>query len=180
MAASQDDESGNDDLFRRAMADVRPLRTKSRQRPDTSRKPGPRPRQRWQEDTEEPQKVTASPPEPVTADALLEFRRGGVSDRLFRRLRGGRIPVEAELDLHGLTAPNARRSVNRFLTRSQQRHRRCVRIIHGRGRSSGVQGPVLKTEVNHLLKHTSAVLAFTSARPWDGGSGAVYVLLKRR
>jgi len=56
---------------------------------------------------------------------------------------------------------------------------RCVRIIHGKGRRSGPRGPVLKNMVSKVLQKTAAVVAFTSARPIDGGTGALYVLLAR-
>jgi DNA-nicking Smr family endonuclease len=52
-----------------------------------------------------------------------------------------------------------------------------VRIVHGKGLRSGHRGPVLKAAVNAVLRRTGAVLAYVSARPVDGGTGAVYVLL---
>jgi DNA-nicking Smr family endonuclease len=52
-----------------------------------------------------------------------------------------------------------------------------VRIIHGKGKGSGPRGPVLKTAVNMILRKTEPVLAFTSARRVDGGTGAINVLL---
>jgi DNA-nicking Smr family endonuclease len=124
--------------------------------------------------------VTGGTPERVSSQELLEFRRNGISDRVFRRLRSGRLAVEAELDLHGLTANTARNELKRFIDRCQQHRFACVRVIHGRGLSSGSRGPVLKAEVNHQLRRWEGVLAFSSAPPQDGGSGALYVLLKRR
>ena len=170
----------NDDekLFRKAMANVRPLRPSDRIVTGAKRKP-PKPRSRWHPaDTEAP--IKSDVVRRVTATELLEFRRAGVSDRVFRKLRGGRCDIEAELDLHGLTASAARQGLKRFVDRCLQRRLRYVRVIHGRGLGSGSQGPVLKAEVNHLLRHWEPVLAFTSAPAWDGGSGAVYVLLRRR
>ena len=55
----------------------------------------------------------------------------------------------------------------------------CIRIIHGKGLSSGKQKSVLKTYINHWLSEHERVLAFHSAKAKDGGTGAVYVLLKR-
>ena len=54
-----------------------------------------------------------------------------------------------------------------------------VRIVHGKGLGSGPRGPVLKGAVNVWLRNSAAVLAFSSARPVDGGTGALYVLLGR-
>ncbi len=171
---SNDDEK----LFRKAMANVRPLRQSGRTVPAPKRKP-PKPRSRWHPAETEPA-VKPGLGRRVTAEELLEFRRPGVSDRAFRKLRGGRVDIEAELDLHGLTLSQARQALRRFIDRCLQGRIRCVRIIHGRGLGSGSQGPVLKAEVNHQLRHCEPVLAFVSAPAWDGGSGAVYVLLHRR
>jgi DNA-nicking Smr family endonuclease len=170
----------NDDekLFRKAMANVRPLRQSDRVVMGPKRKP-PKPRSRWHPADTEPL-VKSSVARRVTSTELLEFRRSGVSNRIFRQLRGGRSEIEAEIDLHGLTTSTARQALKRFIDGCLQRRLRYVRIIHGRGLGSGSQGPVLKTEVNHLLRHWEPVLAFTSAPAWDGGSGAVYVLLRRR
>jgi DNA-nicking Smr family endonuclease len=52
-----------------------------------------------------------------------------------------------------------------------------VRVIHGKGKGSGPKGPVIKTAVNMILRKTAPVLAFTSARRVDGGTGAIIVLL---
>ena len=160
------------------MANVRPLRKSGRTLPAPKRKP-PKPRSRWHPAETEPA-VKPGLGRRVTAEELLEFRRPGVSDRAFRKLRGGRVDIEAELDLHGLTLSQARQALRHFIDRCLQGRLRCVRIIHGRGLGSGSQGPVLKADVNHQLRHCEPVLAFVSAPAWDGGSGAVYVVLRRR
>ena len=53
-----------------------------------------------------------------------------------------------------------------------------MRVIHGKGLGSGPRGPVIKQSVNVILRRTDAVVAFCTARPVDGGTGAIYVLLK--
>ncbi|MBI1731613.1 MAG: Smr/MutS family protein [Gammaproteobacteria bacterium] len=118
------------------------------------------------------------PAELETGEELL-YRAPGLQDRQFRRLRRGQFRVEAELDLHGFTADAARLALAGFLTRSRQEGKRCVRIIHGKGRRSHQGRPVLKTRVHHWLRQRRDVLGFCSALPPDGGTGAVYVLLKR-
>jgi DNA-nicking Smr family endonuclease len=110
--------------------------------------------------------------------AALSFHRAGVRVQVMRRLRRGLYPVEDELDLHGLTQTAARDSLADFIARSRDSGRRCVRIIHGKGYRSGARGPVLKTAVDLWLRRHTDVLAFTSARAIDGGTGAVYVLLR--
>jgi DNA-nicking Smr family endonuclease len=120
---------------------------------------------------------------PQAAGALgggdaLSFQRAGVRTQVVRRLRRGLIPIEDELDLHGLSQTAARYQLAEFLTYSRTAGRRCVRIIHGKGYRSGARGPVLKTAVDLWLRRHLDVMAFTSARAIDGGTGAVYVLLR--
>ena len=115
----------------------------------------------------------------VESDAVLSHRRPGVPESVLRKLRRGEYPVEGELDLHGLTLAQAKEALREFFTDALVRRARCVRIIHGKGMRSGNRGPVLKSAVNAVLRKTSAVLAYVSARPADGGTGAVYVLLSQ-
>ncbi len=107
----------------------------------------------------------------------LSFRRAGVRDQVMRRLRRGSYPIESQLDLHGLGQAHARDLLAEFLASGRHAGLRCV---HGKGYRSGARGPVLKTAVNLWLRRHLDVLAFTSARPIDGGTGAVYVLLRAR
>ena len=108
---------------------------------------------------------------------FLEFRRPGIQNRLFHDLRRGVIDTEGTLDLHGLRVREAKPALLRFLNHSLNTGRRCVRIIHGKGRGSGGQQPVLKQKANQWLRQRDEVLAFVTAPRWDGGTGAVYVLL---
>jgi len=114
---------------------------------------------------------------PSAADPL-SFRRPGVREQTLRHLRRGRYPVEDELDLHGLSQAAARDYLADFLAASRNAGLRCVRVVHGKGYRSGARGPVLKIAVNTWLRRHPDVLAFTSARAIDGGTGAVYVLLR--
>lgn len=115
-----------------------------------------------------------------------EFVEGaviGLDPRLVRRLRAGEFAHQAHLDLHGLTAEEARPVVDRFLTEAFRRGYRCVLLIHGRGLNSKDHVPVLKKRVAAWLARGAAariVLAFTTARQHDGGTGALYVLLRRQ
>jgi DNA-nicking Smr family endonuclease len=108
----------------------------------------------------------------------LSYSRLGVRPQTLRQLRRGRYPVEGELDLHGLSQAAARDQLADFISSSRHAGRRCVRVVHGNGYRSGARGPVLKIAVNTWLKRHADVLAFTSARAIDGGTGAVYVLLR--
>jgi DNA-nicking Smr family endonuclease len=112
------------------------------------------------------------------AAASLSFKRGGVRDQVMRRLRRGLIPSEDELDLHGLNQTEARDRLADFIARSRGAGSRCVRVVHGKGYRSGARGPILKTAVNLWLRRHLDVMAFTSAKVIDGGTGALYVLLR--
>ncbi len=114
----------------------------------------------------------------VETEDYLSFQRPGTQHRLFADLRAGRIPVEIELDLHGLTTAHAQDLLAEFLRHCQRHHLRCVQIIHGKGRGSGERQPVLKQKVNLWLRQRQDVLAFCSALRRDGGTGALYVLLR--
>ncbi|MGH8141206.1 MAG: Smr/MutS family protein, partial [Steroidobacteraceae bacterium] len=111
-------------------------------------------------------------------DELL-FRRVGVPESVLRRLRRGHYRVDSEIDLHGLTVAEAMAQLSAFLREARARDLRCIRIIHGKGLRSGTRGPVLKNSVNALLQRADPVLAFASARPAAGGTGATLVLLAR-
>ena len=110
----------------------------------------------------------------------VSYRRAGLPERTFRRLRRGRYRIEDETDLHGLTVSQAHLQLRAFIAEAAARGLGCVRVIHGKGLRSGPRGPVLKTGVQRWLARWDEVLAFVSARARDGGSGAVYVLLRRR
>jgi len=109
---------------------------------------------------------------------ILNFHQGGLQRSVLRKLRRGEFRCDAELDLHGLNSQDARQTLVQFLNSAHEQDKRCVRIIHGKGLGSSNQGPVLKGLVNSWLRQRSEVLAFHSCRPIDGGTGAVYVLLK--
>lgn len=115
-------------------------------------------------------------------DEFIEGASPGMDRNLMRALRRGDFSLQGRLDLHGMTQAEAKTAVDRFLTDSRRAKRRCVLIVHGKGLNSKDQLPVLKEAVRTWLsqKHVGKqVLAFATARPQDGGAGAVYVLLRR-
>jgi DNA-nicking Smr family endonuclease len=178
----EDDEHEQDDseLFRRAMRDVKPLQRPLRV-PPVRRSPRPRAKFARAERAAVLQESLGSGidlHEVQPGDELL-FRRGGVPETVLRGLRRGLYRVEAEIDLHGLTVSQAAAQLAAFLREARAHQLRCVRIIHGKGLRSGARGPVLKNAVNALLRRSDPVLAFASARPVAGGTGATLVLLAR-
>jgi DNA-nicking Smr family endonuclease len=114
----------------------------------------------------------------VSGTEVLSFRRPGVRTQTLRHLRRGLYPIDDAIDLHGLSQSDARDSLVEFLEQSRAAGYRCVRVVHGKGYRSGARGPILKIAVNSWLKRHAEVIAFTSARALDGGTGAVYVLLR--
>ncbi|MFP2929118.1 Smr/MutS family protein [Pyxidicoccus sp. 3LG] len=115
-------------------------------------------------------------------DESIEGAGPGIDRNLLRSLRRGDFSIQDRLDLHGKTAAEARDAVERFLSDSRRSKKRCVLIVHGRGLHSTDQIPVLKEQLKGWLSQKrigNMVLAFATARPQDGGAGAVYVLLRK-
>ncbi len=115
----------------------------------------------------------------VVSDDGMLYRRAGVRDKTFRKLKRGQLSIQDELDLHGLTSAEAYDALKEFMHFCVAHRLQCVRIIHGKGYRSGHRGPVLKRQVGIWLRRFDEVLAFCPARPADGGDGAVYLLLKK-
>jgi DNA-nicking Smr family endonuclease len=174
-----DEETEEARLFRDAVRDVRPLRANV----PAAALPKPRPRARFARADRAAvlrESLDGAGPETPHGGDALTFQRPGVSSSVLRRLRRGEYRVQREIDLHGLTVPEAKQALRQFLIASLEQDVRCVRIIHGKGLRSGHRGPVLKAAVGGVLHRTGAVLAYVSARPADGGTGALYVLLSTR
>ena len=174
--ASLDDDSG---LFRREMADAKPL-------PADARVPLPRSamaRARFARRDERDVLLENLDPDADTSNLQsgdsLYFRRQHVGRRTMRKLARGNYSVQNEIDLHGMTADEAKIRLQDFIHDSSLRGLTCVRVVHGKGLGSGDRGPVLKRKVDHWLRRWPEVLAFVSTRQVDGGTGAVYVLLDR-
>ena len=115
----------------------------------------------------------------VDGGKVLSFCRDGIQKNVFKKLRSGGYRISDELDLHGLSVKQAKEILVFYIQEAAQFEGCCIRIIHGKGLSSGKQKSVLKTYINHWLSEHDRVLAFHSAKVKDGGTGAVYVLLKR-
>ena len=118
---------------------------------------------------------------PLDAWFVLEFKRPGIQNGVYRKLRLGHYQVDARLDLHRMVVKQAREEVFSFIEEATRLGLRTLLIVHGKGqsKSQGDQTAVLKGYVNHWLQHLDQVQAFHSAQPQHGGTGAVYVLLKK-
>ena len=107
----------------------------------------------------------------------------GLDTRLVHKLRQGDFSRQASLDLHGMTAEEAQAEVEQFVLGTARAGLRCILLVHGRGLNSPGQVPVIKDRLKSWLtrgKLARVVLAFATARPYDGGPGALYVLLRRQ
>jgi len=115
-------------------------------------------------------------------DEYVEGARVGLDPRLLSRLRRGEFAVQDHLDLHGMIQPDAKQALREFVIKSVGKGRRTVLVVHGRGLGSPGGRPILKHGTAQWLSHGEIgahVHAFTTARPQDGGAGAMYVLLRR-
>ena len=108
----------------------------------------------------------------------LLYLRLGQSPDVLSKLRRGFWVVQAQIDLHGLISDEAREYVGEFLGHCKKKNIRCVRIVHGKGLGSRNREPVLKHKLRNWLMQKDEVIAYAQAKPEDGGSGAVIVLLK--
>ena len=108
-----------------------------------------------------------------------DFVADGVDRREIGKLKKGEYIARARRDLDGMTGAEAVASVGWFIENSRHRGHRCVCIIHGRGLHSKGNPPILKMRVREYLRSHRSVLAYTDAPVSDGGSGAVYVLLRK-
>ncbi len=178
MSGKDKSDKNDPASFPDAVGGVRPLKQDRIAPPRKKRKPVP------EQTLRDQREVIASllsddyePADVETGEELL-YSWPGLQHSVMRKLRRGQYAIEAQLDLHGNTVPEARDRVSAFLRDMQAQGKRCVRIIHGKGKSSEGKLPVLKGKVNAWLQQWDQVLAFCSARPNDGGTGAVYVLLR--
>ena len=166
--------------FRAAVADAVPLSVEPRAVFDPP-KPKPSPRQR---ELDEAAAIGESLHGPFEIDDLLaigdatSYLRPGLPRNVLRDLRRGRWSIQNHIDLHGLNRHEAHDAVARFLAESQLADKRCLRIVHGRGYGSPGREGVLRQLVKSWLSRRKDVLAFCHAPSFDGGEGALWVLLR--
>lgn len=165
--------------FRAAMSGVKPRPAVAHVEPERAR-PSTRPRSAEADEQAVLLEMMSDTldPEDIESGDTLTYRAPGIQDSVWRRLRRGGYHLGAELDLHGMNRDQARAAVAGFLAHCQDHDLRALRIIHGKGNGSPNSGPVIKALLAGWLRRRKDVLAFCSARPHDGGTGAVYVLLR--
>jgi DNA-nicking Smr family endonuclease len=168
-------------LFREAVGPIRRLRHQNAQPHSNQTSPEPEPRQSRLDEARVTQELLHAPfdPSAIEIGEELNYLKPGIATRIQRQLRRGQFSVQADIDLHHMTADAARIAIKEFLDDCRRNGELCVKIIHGKGLRSKADGPVLKRLTDHLLRRRSDVLAFASARAVQGGTGAVIVLLQR-
>jgi len=176
-----DDNPGDDDIeiFQKEMENVKPLKpdNKVTQKPKREKMRNIQRSQAEAARYEVNDNFSDSPVE--DCPERLSFSRGGLQHSVLKKLRTGKIPIESELDLHGMTVAEAHKALLYFIAECQDLGCRCALVVHGKGYSSPHNKPIIKAYVNRWLQESTAVLAFCSAQPKDGGIGAAYVLLKK-
>ncbi|QNP40046.1 Smr/MutS family protein [Lysobacter terrestris] len=179
------DEDDDADLFRSAVGPVRRLRDAAP--PPSAPKPKPRARMAERDEAAAREEFRhALDATLAEAGDVLSYRRDALPPRTLQRLKRGEIAVQDELDLHGADVRAAEALVRAFLAHAREHDAGCVRIIHGKGLHGGSAPftgrdmPILKNLVDRLLRQRADVLAFHSAPPAQGGTGAVLVLLAPR
>lgn len=178
-------ERSDDELWASAVAGVAPLAAG----PDRVAPPPPPPAPDtfWHPDLDALRELEAlvsgdAPFDLADSDEFIEGRIPGLDAAIVRRLRRGEFAVQGHLDLHGMTRDEAKAAVDGYLRTARSAGKRCVLLVHGRGLHSKDQVPILKDAIRTWFltaRFGRHVLAFATARPVDGGAGALYVLLRR-
>ena len=109
---------------------------------------------------------------------IVGFKRDGVQEGVYKKLRLGKYELQGSLDLHHKTIKEARTALVQFIGECEVRDIRCLLILHGKGERSTPRA-LLKSHVSAWLPQLPAVMAIHSAERRHGGSGALYVLLRK-
>jgi DNA-nicking Smr family endonuclease len=176
---ADDDTTGDNSLFHEAVKGARPLKIEPQHIAKTRPKPIAK---QFIRDEKQALRDSLSddfyPAHELESGEELLYLRTGQSPSVLSKLRRGFWVVQAQIDLHGLISDEARQYVAEFLSDCKKRNIRCVRIVHGKGLGSRNREPVLKHKLRSWLMQRDEVIAYAQAKPEDGGSGAVIVLLK--
>lgn len=181
MNSDQSDQNGDLDFFSSEMSDVKPLKqNRARLQKKSEDSPGKAVRRSLAVNARQTHDPLASTVVPeLKASDVLDFRRDGVQHGVYKNLRMGRYDIEARLDLHRLTVEEARREVFRFLKDCYQYELRTVLILHGKGERNVDKIAAIKSHLSVWLPQITEIMAFHSAQQRHGGTGAVYVMLKK-
>jgi|TARA_B110000238_G_scaffold37242_1_gene39086 DNA-nicking Smr family endonuclease len=172
------DEDKN--LFQEAVKNVKPLKIKSKTIEASASKPKPIAKKLIED---EKRVLLDSISDDYIYDNIesedgLLYLRHGHSPDILNKLKKGYWVVQGSIDLHGMISQEAKSYIVDYIQECKKRHVRCIRIIHGKGIGSKNKEPVLRNKVKNWLVQKDEVIAYAQAPRYDGGSGAVIVLLK--
>lgn len=163
-------------LFREAMRNVRPLKASDKVIINQQKNVGNLTYRRKKAQSEAlTLKTTVSISDIVKAEDVLVFAQSGLSKQQFQQLKNGQLTIDTELDLHGYTVDQSLLTLEQFFNQAREHQYRCLRIVHGKGREKAL----LKNATVAFLQAQNDILAYHSAPPFLGGTGATLVLLKR-
>ncbi len=173
-------------LFQAAMADVAPLPSRRRQHLKRKADKSDVLRAQLARNSAEAETPPALDPNPFRSVNVLQlqpydvlgWKKDGVQEAVYRKLRLGRYTVDDTLDLHRHTVKEARQALYSFLQQAMAAQRRTLLVLHGRGERSPTPARI-KSHVAHWLPQHPEVIALHSAQRNQGGTGAVYVLLRK-
>ncbi|AWB68078.1 DNA endonuclease SmrA [Saccharobesus litoralis] len=170
------------DLFMQEMADVKPISqeksvAKVKDKPSLAQLA--RREAAEQELLDDPNNLSTEYVEPVDPYDVLAYKKDGVQEGVFKKLRLGQYQIETNLNLHHHSVKEARREIFNFVQDCYKRNIRTINLVHGIGKDSKPYPAILKSHINKWLQELDCVLAFHSAIKAHGGYGATYVLLKK-
>ncbi len=174
----------DNDLFSAAMSDVKPLKKgneKVTQQTNNTDQMNAEARRKAAQasELEDPNKLTSEQVELLHPDDVLAYKKDGVQQGVYKNLRLGKYDIHTVLNLHGKSVAEARTALYDFVHDCQQTNLRSVLIQHGKGMKSQPHQAIIKSYINKWLRQLDMVLAFHSAQPQHGGTGSVYLLLKK-
>jgi len=172
------------ELFFEEMGDVEPLKSRDKAHLDAQKEITPghlvrRVTAVTEKAVDDNHLTSADHVEILKSNDVLEYKQDGIQHGVYKKLRMGRYPVEARLDLHRMTVEEARREVFRFINDCMKYDLRTVIILHGKGDRNPDKKALLKSHLAKWLPDMEDVMAFHSAQKHHGGTGAVYVLLRK-
>ena len=174
--------TNDDNIFRKAVKDVNPLKQKSSTVELQAKKPKPRPIAKKFIEDEKKALIDSLSDEFFSSELYSDensfYLRPGHSPDIVKKLKKGFWTIQGSIDLHGMISEEAKSYVVDYIKECKKKKIRCIRIIHGKGYGSKNKEPVLKKKVRNWLTQKDEVIAFSEAPKHDGGSGVVIVLLK--
>lgn len=171
----------HDHSFLEEIGDVKPLKQDIA---DTGKKTGisasmPLRREAAVIETREENYLSTTHIREVAPFDVVSFKRDGIQEGVFRKLRLGKYECDARLDLHRMTVEQARKAIYEFIQECMEYQLRTVLLLHGKGDKTPDKKAILKSHSVHWLEEMEEVMAFHSAQPRHGGTGAMYVLLRK-